>query len=364
MPRGEPDRAKAFGDTLGPVVWETWKSANELFPVDPRVTPPTPWDNIGEYLAVRLPDQERKLKLFALPSVRGQQAKPLRIIGEVLKDAIQVSLPPKGQKGPLIAQNHAITRYEIRMNQISYQFIFNNMYYIRDKLTQVATESHSEKVDLLLGSINIKASWILLPQDPNIQNRFYRISAHVVDWNDKGQMILVPQTMGLVGLHIVYKTRIGRIISGQHSSTSITLSLPVVPDPPHLPATIRPSALTRTLRIPPTTGKCGWLLGSHTRQISQLQRLPGTLESTLPPSRSTPVIKITARFATRYGGIINLSGLSGRRPRATAIPLVIVCRLSSPILRWKHISNKCHAWSAILLHHLRIWYFILLYEVS
>ena len=104
--RGEPDRLKTLGDP-GPRVWETFKARYELFQVGPdgRPIPPKPW---ATYQArnpcgADVDNREKTLATFT-----------------PFMDFNQSAFLPGVAANPLVAQNGAYTRYEVRLNAPEY----------------------------------------------------------------------------------------------------------------------------------------------------------------------------------------------------------------------------------------------------
>src|ERR1700719_2362260 len=98
--RGEPDRARAFGDTRGPRVWETWESRYEIF--QPNGVIPAPWASYDGQnpCGTGFSNQVTTLSSFSAFSDFNQAAFSLSKLGN-----------------PLVAQNQTYARYEVRANQ-------------------------------------------------------------------------------------------------------------------------------------------------------------------------------------------------------------------------------------------------------
>jgi hypothetical protein len=193
--RGVPDRTKEFrSDAASPRVWETWKSAEEVFYVPGGQThvAPTEWTSFeGPSLCPSIaPAESGKTKmLFAMNK-----------LGTALEDLNQVD--EFGQHiGPLIAQNRTYVRYEIRMNQRQYDFIRNGKLFSRNMLP------HGDVPSLVYpdGSIEIKAAWREFnDSDPEVvRARYFRQTAQAFDLRS-GEC--KTQEFGLVGFHVAQKT--------------------------------------------------------------------------------------------------------------------------------------------------------------
>jgi hypothetical protein len=154
---------------------------------------PTPWNDFELRLAVARP--------------LGKRAGETKLFTKVNKfeDVSQAGFGSLGQiEAPLIDQGKKYVRYELRVNETEYRFIFDHQYYKRAKLDAAAQQA---KVEFPEGSIEIKAAWRELPDDPDTLSHFYWRDAFVLDWDKNGKEVLVPVKAGLVGLHIVTKTK-------------------------------------------------------------------------------------------------------------------------------------------------------------
>ena len=191
--RGVPNRSKSLGD-VGKRVWETFKSDYELFEVDANNHPasPAPWasydgrnpcgadvDNRGKTVAAFAP--------FA--------------------DFNQPSFAPGEPGNPLVAQNGAYTRYEIRFNDPEFSTIAANGWRPGQNLPDA---SHAARFPI--GSIAVKAAWrpLTAADPPAMRARYYVESAEIVDVAKTlaaGRLVCSTSDVALVGLHIVIKTK-------------------------------------------------------------------------------------------------------------------------------------------------------------
>jgi hypothetical protein len=177
---GEPDSSKPFGGKARSVVWESWKSLDELYPLDPKVNPPAAWDDPGPGGKVR-----RAKRLI--------QVNRLSTINQGGKFA--------SRAGALIAQNRTYVRYEVAVNKVVYEHIRTKKYY----LPEVFHKAPRDTLEFLPGSIIVKAAWMeLTPQDDRA--RFYQAEADLVDGVKDGKPVVRSGVVGLVGLHIAHKT--------------------------------------------------------------------------------------------------------------------------------------------------------------
>lgn len=107
--------------------------------------------------------------------------------------------------GPLAAQNGRYVRYLTAYNQIAYDHIVRNQWYLRSHLPDVPVpRPPAPRVQFPVGSIIVKSAWVEMTGFTEAQRRrFYTRTAMVRD-PATGQC--ASQTVGLVGLHIVQKT--------------------------------------------------------------------------------------------------------------------------------------------------------------
>jgi len=106
---------------------------------------------------------------------------------------------------PLAAQNGHYLRYLTAYNQIAYDHIVRNQWYLRSHLPEVPVPRPPlPPVQFPDGSIVVKSAWVEMTGFAKAQQkRFYTRTAIV---RDPGTGRCSPQTVGLVGIHIVQKT--------------------------------------------------------------------------------------------------------------------------------------------------------------
>lgn len=175
--RGVPDTSATFGATGKTVVWETYKTTTELFLANGAK--PGPWDPTGL-------SAKRTLKFHSKAPAELQ-------LGPTIRQAVG---------GWLIDKNSNPTYYEIAVNQTSYDYVRSQGFYDAKNLTSSAT------VDFPTGSLEVKAAWrILTPSDT--VSRFHAVSAQVMTFDAQGNPTgtFASQTVGLVGLQLVYKAK-------------------------------------------------------------------------------------------------------------------------------------------------------------
>jgi hypothetical protein len=195
----------------GPVVWETLPDDSDVF-VTPPATP-APWCPQPAVAATsghfaRLPPAVRALS--EKTGVRRFLHQPSKVARALLTSG---ALPGIGEAvgGVLTDQNGRFVRYEIRMNHDEYNFITQNTLW-----SKAGQQKYTPAIDFPVGpssygptgSMEIKAAWKVLSASEVAAGRFYSIKAIVYNDEDgtpsPGQN---PATLGLVGLHIVHKTK-------------------------------------------------------------------------------------------------------------------------------------------------------------
>lgn len=179
--RGVPDQGKTIGDP-GPVVWETWKTPNEVF--YPDGSQPASWEVYGPIVP---------------PECTQVGAKT----DDATQPVILVNRTNQASGGSLTDQNGNIVHYFISFNRPIFDFIFGNGYYNiagQDKMTG--------PVDFSAGAAEMKASWrILLPSEPDeVKQRFFRRNMYVyTPALENNPATCAYQEMALLGLHFNLK---------------------------------------------------------------------------------------------------------------------------------------------------------------
>ncbi|MGE5506141.1 MAG: hypothetical protein ACM31L_17095 [Actinomycetota bacterium] len=181
--RGVADPTKPFG-TPGPVVWETWKSPNEVF--YPDGSQPPPWEVYGTLIP---------------PECTAAGAKAGS--GPMVLSDILVNRTSQAQGGSLTDQNGNLVHYSIAFNKPVFDFIYNNGYY-----SIAGQGSLSGPVEYGSGTAEMKAAWrVLMPEEANaVKSRFLRRTAYVyTPTTDAGPASCKLQEVGLIGLHFDLK---------------------------------------------------------------------------------------------------------------------------------------------------------------
>lgn len=192
---GQPDTsvtARSFGapSATAPTVWETYALSSNVF--RPNAATPLPFNGASRKAAARA-------KPGRAPFVRGAAAE------DALVDIYQAFTDLKGW---ITAQNGMPTYYEKRMNVEEYDYIVNNRLYDANAQWQrIASNTGIQLPDGsasgTVGAIEIKAAWLPLT-DPSLYARYLTRPATLIDPATGKRTNAV---VGLVGLHIIHKTR-------------------------------------------------------------------------------------------------------------------------------------------------------------
>jgi hypothetical protein len=192
--RDVPDRAKSLNDA-GARVWETFKSRYELFQIAPDGKPlaPSPWASYdGRNPCGAEVDNRVKTLASFVP----------------FADFNQPGFTPGVPANPLVAQNGAYTRYEIRINEPEYSTLADSGW---SQGKNLPDEDHA--AHLPVGSIAVKAAWrpLTAADTPAVRARYYVVKdAEIVDVAKTlaaGWIICAKSDLALVGLHIAIKTK-------------------------------------------------------------------------------------------------------------------------------------------------------------
>ncbi|MFY9555906.1 MAG: hypothetical protein WAV47_14445 [Blastocatellia bacterium] len=205
-----PDTTKSILSGQGPVVWETYLEDSEVF-VAPGLMPvqwPCPsTGNTTERLSLLPAAVQAKAKQY--PNV----TKFLHFVSK--SDPVKLPAIEEAVGGPLTDQNGRFVRYEIRMNQDEYNYIKRSSLW--SQAGQAAFQgpvnfpsSEYKTGDIyhgVFGSMEIKAAWKVLNALEKASKRFYTREAIIYNTEDPQSVDPTPVTVGLVGLHIIHKTK-------------------------------------------------------------------------------------------------------------------------------------------------------------
>jgi len=163
------------------------------------------WETFAQDTTVFVPPQQQPAAWCA------QNAGKPKVLSQIAKASPQVlpGMPPFGLGmdmtqaigGVLTDQHGRFVRYELLMNQTEYTYILSNTLW--NKQGQAA---FTGTITFPPGSIEIKAAWKVLSEAEIATQRFYMSQATVYnDANGDSSPGKNPVTIGLVGLHIVFK---------------------------------------------------------------------------------------------------------------------------------------------------------------
>ena len=170
--RGVPNPNATLGDP-GLTVWQTFKTTGQVFL--PGAADPGPW-NSGPVVANALQHHSKAPDSLPLPPAI-QQA-----VGGWLTDV---------ESNP--------TYYEIAIDQTSYNYVRRQQFYNANIV------NGAPAVDFPDGSLEVKASWRIME---NVDaSRYHTLDTKVMTFDSNGNATgrYVDKTVGLVGMHIVYK---------------------------------------------------------------------------------------------------------------------------------------------------------------
>ena len=183
--RGEPDPVRSLADMQGPRVFETFKADWETFL--PFAAPPLDWS---------------KYPLTASPC----KYKPPIAAGTLVLAALAEFGNVQEQAGNdltnvLVGQNRKLARYLVGFDRNEFELIRTNGLYNAAKLP--ASGAPGPTTAAPDGTIIVKSAWLELDGLNVDRGTFYRRRALV---QDPKSLICHEAVVGLVGLHIRYKT--------------------------------------------------------------------------------------------------------------------------------------------------------------
>ncbi|MCF3650101.1 hypothetical protein [Synoicihabitans lomoniglobus] len=198
LPNGQPDTSQQIGQNGdNATVWETWKESAAVFL--PGGVKPQPWGTADEgpipeaCQAMLEPGMRVFTRVGKTPGVLTENVQPF-------------------DTGPLIDQNGRYARFEILLNESMFDTIVNQKLY--NKAAQASIDSVvfdcGDTTTQQVGAIMVKASWKILNETEITSGRFHKVKALIYTApmdNPKIDEKCEIQTVGLVGLHIVHKTK-------------------------------------------------------------------------------------------------------------------------------------------------------------
>lgn len=195
----------------GPVVWETYLNDSDVF-----VTPPAkPSGWCPQTTSALRSPLLAGLRSPLLRLVQRRAVRKILVRQSKASASLTANFPGIEQAlgGVLTDQNGRFVRYEITMNTDEYGYLTdpkNNLWNKAGQNSFTSTISFPNGPSSYgsVGAIEIKAAWKVLSQTEINSKRFYTTSAIVFN-NDAGSPSpgKNPVTLGLVGLHIIHKTR-------------------------------------------------------------------------------------------------------------------------------------------------------------
>lgn len=202
---GMPDfDAKLTGDWT--TVWETWKSTNAIFR---NGNEPLDWDDAGLPLPAACAEIDTNAAKAAIPyASRIPDAVPPRFLDEYVN--------PDGHA--LLDRNGVPVRFDVLFNRQAYDYVDENRLWDARALEKyieangrldlpAGTWDNGDGIPAKRGAIVVKSAWMVLDakDDPA---RFHTSWAYITPVIENGKLTHECQLkpVGLVGLHIAYKT--------------------------------------------------------------------------------------------------------------------------------------------------------------
>ena len=209
--------ATLVDDVRSPRIWETWKTAAEIF-VNPGQRP-APWC-AQDVPTLRLGRQLGNLGPALVESF--QQRLSATGVDRALFQIAKVdptALPGVFQAfgGPLVDQSGRFVRYEERVNKDEFDFIVSkdlwskagqNRWLDHDPIAPIDMPAGDSRGILdRVGAMEVKAAWKLLTPAELRGGRFYSIKALVTTGADAaGKPITAVADVGMIGFHITHKS--------------------------------------------------------------------------------------------------------------------------------------------------------------
>ncbi|TMM49560.1 hypothetical protein FDT80_17580 [Sulfitobacter sabulilitoris] len=201
---GVPDyQAKLDGSWTA--VWETWKSTNQIFRGD---QPPLPWDSTAYPLPAACAELDLEAAMASVPYAADI---PMTMQPRLLDEYLN----PEGRA--LLDRNGVPVRYDVIFNKQAYDYTVENKLFDarglegflhkNGKLSMpkgfwIAPANGKQR-----GAIVLKSSWMVLDakHDPM---RFHKAWAYITPLVENGKVThdCALRPVGLVGLHVIYKT--------------------------------------------------------------------------------------------------------------------------------------------------------------
>jgi hypothetical protein len=193
--------------------WSTFLSINKDDPNNSG----TEWENYKEAFDIFLPEAKAPTPWGEPSNSMGVPCETIKSGKKVLRTTSKVhpiiSETNQAVGGVLIDRNSNIVHYEVYMNQPMFDYVLENQFY--NALTQAGS-----KIDFPTGSMELKASWRILDETVDDISRYHTSKVIIYIPNDaqireqgclpsavqNKMKVCSEELVGLVGLHIVYKT--------------------------------------------------------------------------------------------------------------------------------------------------------------
>ncbi len=162
-----------------PTLWQTWRQTTTVY-LDCGAQP-APWgttEAVPEEVITAAEEQGLASTDFYTYVPFDQQ-----IDGRILEDV-----------------NGVPVRYEVRMNESTFNTIFGNQFYNRDNQVAFFNNSSAQPLQFNTDALEVKATWLIFA-DGQSQTDFYTTTAY---WYDENGALQV-KSAGLTGLHITSK---------------------------------------------------------------------------------------------------------------------------------------------------------------
>jgi hypothetical protein len=204
--RAMPDIAKVIGQGAAsdPTVWDLFQPNWYLFA--PNNPPPNGF--AGWNQDAMLPSTCGQIMRANAARLTDAQKSSLKILSSLSKFDSMPGVSQAFSSAPLIDQNGFYARYEIRTSFETFNYIVSNRFY-----SAAGQENQTFNFPIQNGSkpgaIFIKASWKVLTPEEARSGRFHTAQAFLFTPSspDVQSTCAGPVPVGLVGLHIVQKTR-------------------------------------------------------------------------------------------------------------------------------------------------------------
>ncbi len=195
--RGETDTSRPITDLMGPRTFETLKTDWETF--KPDAARPTDWDD---------PYPTKAEPCLNTPAIRPGEP----VLASYSEFGNVKEFVDPHVTNSLVAQNSTYVRYQAAYGKLVYQTILQNQLYDALHYNSVVAGSNGSPVAATTEpyrSLTLKSSWIELPgvdceRRAVTPSRFYVTCAWL---QDPEKLTCRKSAVGLVGLHIVLKTR-------------------------------------------------------------------------------------------------------------------------------------------------------------